>query len=78
MWARLKQRNKWWVDRVADKKMKAFPSSCYALVRPARPATPTLSQMAKRLPADEIILVNVCGRGDKDMQSVADFFEEDV
>lgn len=35
-------------------------------------------QMAKDLPSDKIVLVNLCGRGDKDMHTVAKYLGEDV
>lgn len=35
-------------------------------------------QMAKELPKDQIVLVNLCGRGDKDMHTVAKHLGEDV
>lgn len=35
-------------------------------------------QLAKGLPSDKVILVNLCGRGDKDMHTVAKYLGEDV
>ncbi|CAM9532643.1 unnamed protein product, partial [Discosporangium mesarthrocarpum] len=35
-------------------------------------------QLAKSLPKDKIVLVNLCGRGDKDMHTVAKYMGEDV
>lgn len=35
-------------------------------------------QMAKGMSPDQIVLVNLCGRGDKDMHTVAKYLGEDV
>jgi hypothetical protein len=32
-----------------------------------------IQQLAKTLPKDKIVLVNLCGRGDKDMHTVAKY-----
>ena len=42
------------------------------------PALPRRCQMAKGLSPDKIVLVNLCGRGDKDMHTVAKYLGEDV
>ena len=34
--------------------------------------------MAKGMSPDQIVLVNLCGRGDKDMHTVAKYLGEDV
>jgi len=41
-------------------------------------AVAAVMKMAPKLPKDHIILINLCGRGDKDMPQVAKIFGEDV
>jgi len=55
-------------------------AKCEGIIPALEPshAVAGVMKMAPKLPKDHIILINLCGRGDKDMPQVAKIFGEDV
>jgi tryptophan synthase beta chain len=55
-------------------------AKCEGIIPALEPAhaVAAVTKLAPKLPKDHIILINLCGRGDKDMPQVAKLFGADV
>merc|ERR1712070_1065863 len=71
-----------YVSVTDDQALEAFQNMCklegiLPALEPSHALYETM-EIAKSLPKDKIVLVNLCGRGDKDMGTVAKYFGVDV